>query len=256
MAERTGYNPKDEVGWHARGLRLTFFVGQPVDIEKLNWWLELVGNDPESRTLRPRAGELQEQGPFKEGSLTLGVRPERVDWNYLPIQKEETALEFAQLGPFEAALEVFVPPMLHWLQSCPPINRMALGAALFQPVKGKEDGYIRLSKYMNFVKLDPEGSSDFTYQINRPRSSESGVAGLRINRLSRWTVASVGTIQISPGIPHLQPISRTGAFATHVELDMNTSPEFSGNLPKEKLKGIFEELVHLAQEIAEQGDIP
>jgi hypothetical protein len=45
-------------------------------------------------------------------------------------------------------------------------------------------------------------------------------------------------------------------FACRLELDINTLPEFQGELERAQLSSLFHELVDLAVEIANQGDIP
>jgi hypothetical protein len=41
-----------------------------------------------------------------------------------------------------------------------------------------------------------------------------------------------------------------------LELDINTSPNFEGELEHEKLGDLFDELLSLGKEIAAVGDIP
>jgi hypothetical protein len=45
-------------------------------------------------------------------------------------------------------------------------------------------------------------------------------------------------------------------LACCIELDINTSPDYQEDLPKEKLPQIFRELVDLGKEIVKEGDIP
>jgi len=133
--------------------------------------------------------------------------------------------------------------MLRWLAGCPPLQRLAFGAVLTRPVDDLLTGYRQISDYLPFVQLDPESSSDFSYQINRPRNS-TVISGLRINRFSRWSVARVFASTFDTQI------------GCRVELDINTAQEFQGELPQEKLPVIIQELVDLGKEIAENGDIP
>jgi hypothetical protein len=46
----------------------------------MDWWSKTTGNEPESRTSKPKAGEFIDQGPFANGNLILSIRLERIDW--------------------------------------------------------------------------------------------------------------------------------------------------------------------------------
>jgi hypothetical protein len=45
-------------------------------------------------------------------------------------------------------------------------------------------------------------------------------------------------------------------FACRLELDINTVPDFQGELPRESFGQLLGELTELGQEIAQKGDIP
>ena len=109
------------------------------------------------------------------------------------------------------------------------------------------------------MKLDPENSSDFSYQINRPRVSATGITDLQLNRLSRWSAVRLSGIlvQITAGQPTARVFeSRNELYACRIELDINTSQTFTAALPQEQLSARVEELVKLGAEIAANGDIP
>ena len=245
--------------WRAGALRLTVLRTPTSEAAPSDWWAKIVGIEPESRTSKPKAGEFVDQGPFAEGSLALSIRLERIDWQYVPARQEEVVVGFPDVGTLKVALNAFVPVMMKWLEVCPRGKRLAFGASLFQSVGGREEGYAKLAEYLHSVKMDPKGSSDFTYQINRSRKSAPG-EGLSVNRLSRWDVASTGRIQIqvtpaaqmkmtAQSLPGME-------FAIHTELDINTAAEFERDLPHDKLQAILDELVEFAIEISERGDVP
>jgi len=162
------------------------------------------------------------------------------------------------IGPVREALDIFSPLMRRWfeLESCPPVQRLAFGAILRQPVNDQQSGYRQISAYLPFVKLDAENSSDFSYQINRPRVSTSGFAELKINRLSKWSVVAGQSIQFAVGLTSARYLPGRAYFACHLEVDINTAAEFQGELPRDQLPQIFQELVDLGIEIAREGDIP
>ncbi len=189
MSEQRVVIDPQVTGLQAESLRVTAFLGPAAQLSEPTWWSDLIGKPPEIKTTRPGRGELQEAGSFEDWTLTLAIQPSRVDW-YLTDHVEKGKPEGLKVaGPFPDSLNVFLPPMLRWLDMSPPIQRLAFGAVLLQPVKDRQVGYERISSYLPAIRLDPQGSSDLLYQINRPRDSTSGVTGLRINRLSRWSVA-------------------------------------------------------------------
>jgi len=152
--------------------------------------------------------------------------------------------------------------MSDWLKDCPSTVRLAYGAVLLEPVENREKGYLRVAEYVPAVKIDPLGSEDFLYQINRPRESTT-VKGMRLNRLSKWSVASFQPVRFSIGIPQSQPrqplvYSHGGtlAMACRAEFDLSTAAGIQQELPHDMLPRIFNELVALGSEIAQYGDMP
>lgn len=247
--------------WHAESLRLTAFPITATPLKDSNWWTELMGEPAETKTAQPKLDRRTEQGLFSGAKLVNQVQPNRIDWLIQLADHESGPIGFPTIGPFLEVIEPFVELMLRWfnLKTCPELKRLAFGPILVHPVDSHAAGYRQLSAYLPNVKLDPEGSSDFLYQINRVRDSTSKIDGLRINRLSKWSVATVQTIGFFVG-----PISdisismdKVGLFrACRLDLDINTAAEFTGPLPKKQLSLIFQELVDLAKEIAVEGDIP
>ena len=123
----------------------------------------------------------------------------------------------------------------------------------------RKAGYELIGQYLPSVKLDPENSTDFSFQINRPRPSTSGISKLQINRLSRWSVARLSgmVVQVTSGEPTARVFESTeGLHACRVELDINTAPSSDGAFPKENLATLVKELLGLGVEIAMSGDIP
>jgi hypothetical protein len=190
------------------------------------------------------------------GKLVLVIQPARIDWLFTVAdahQMEERSIP--TIGSFPQALATFRQLMLRWfaLETCPSLVRLAFGAVLFQPVDDRPTGYRRLAVYLPSVALDPEGASDFFYQINRPRESTS-ITGLRINRLSKWSVALHGlaAFSVEPATITLS----TPLAACRLELDINTAPDLQGELARQQLPHVFRELVALGQQIASEGDVP
>lgn len=254
--------------WQVDLARVTAFYGQ-IDSEKKqqwsSWWTDLVGVPPENTSLKKRDEISQDEGPFNGGDLILALQPGRIDW-YLKARRAEQEDEDSQQNVIclkPEALVKFQELVSRWmkLDSCPPVTRLALGCVLMQQVESREAGYLRLRNYLPSVDLNP-ASSDFLYQINRPRNSTMVASGLRINRLCKWSVVLSGKFSFSlPMVPKdKQPF--TGLVQGHeqqacrVEVDVNSAPEYKDELVGDQLLSLFDEFVILAKEIAEKGDVP
>lgn len=234
-------------------MRLTAFPSPSAQIDKPNWWEHTVGEAPEKRVSRLKRGGQQEEGPFEGGKLILNIQPTRIDWLFTVTKdKEEDVEEIPTIGSFTKSLNPFLQLMLKWLSISPPLQRLAFGAILLQPVDDLETGYRLIATYLPFVQLDSEGSSDFFYQINRPRNSMSGITGLEVNRLSKWSITRWQTSDLS--LPAMTYFPGKPYFACCLELDINTAVDFSDELIGEQLPRVFQELVNLGLEIAREGD--
>jgi hypothetical protein len=147
--------------------------------------------------------------------------------------------------------------MLRWLAGAPALNRMAFGVLLNLPVGEREIGYRTLSTLLP-IRIDAAKSRDFLYQINRPRlASTPGAVGLEINCLSRWMVSLLARAKLTFTEASVGFFDRENVTsACRVEMDINTAGERQEALPRETYAGLFRELVEIACEIAEKGDVP
>jgi hypothetical protein len=258
MAEerrRIGANLRTE------SLRLTAFLPPNERVREPTWWSDLTGAQPENRVSRPGTGELQDVGPFENRVLVLSHQPGRVDWVLtLPAPTpDDDPTEARSIGFFPEILNVFLPLMSRWLEKSPPVVRIAFGAVLLEPVPDKPSGYRRLSEFLQTVRIDPEGSEDFLYQINRPRTSALRIDNLVINRLSKWSVSLYQRLGLGFGLPSLQAIqsfSSAPLYACRIELDISTPAVSTGELTHGRLVELYRELVDLAVEITVSGDVP
>jgi len=245
--------------WLTESIRLTAFADSPnVDLG-VNWWREVVGQEPASHTVQRVMPSLQDHGPIYNGycNLSLTYQPGRIDWVMSAIIPETLKFEsFPNFGPLDEAVSRFRGIALTWLKSAPPLKRLAVGAVVLMPVADKSDGYQKIQRFLPSVKID-ENSADFSYQINRPRESRT-IGSLRINRLSRWSVAMLSGIQfqIGPGGSSQAIESPSGISAIRLDLDINTQPENVQPIAPEARAPLFEELTAFAREIADKGDTP
>jgi len=242
--------------WLAEQLRLTAFpvAGSQPDIA--SWWQNVIGAEPENISSQPKLGIHQYEGNVGSGRVILVQQPGRLDWVYI------TAFD-AQLGepdednmlPFASASEQFANWMVKWHGLCPALKRLAFGAILNMPVSSREEGYRRIDGFLPSVQIDPVNSSDFLYQINRPREIAQ-IPSMRINRLTKWSVRATnrGRIEVAVGSPQLIPTALS--FAVRLELDINTPQEFEGELRPEHVPSLFAELMRQGTEISVRGDHP
>ena len=240
------------VPWATESLRATVFPSPDAAIQPENWWQALLAQEPEQRIVRPRVGERKESGPFGSGLLTLMVRPERIDWRLSAnLPTDEIPDAFPSLGEYGPTSTALADLVRSWIPLSPKADRIAFGAVALLPVASRIEGYEQLVTRLPAVNLDPNGMSDFQYRINRPRPSTT-IPELRINRLATWSVAALH-IKLVLGA---ETGGRDVAHAARLELDINTSPAFLGTFDPAQSAAVFGELVGLAQEILERGDVP
>jgi hypothetical protein len=238
-------------------LRFTGFLSSTEGTGPQNWWAELTGAEPETRNSRPSLGQFQEAGPLNSYGLVLSMNPGRVDWLLTPSQRVGAPPDPKRAGPLAETLPFFVGLMTRWIGNGPEFTRIALGVVVHEPVPSREEAYRRLARYLPAVKVDPEGSSELFYQVNRPRKSLV-IDGLTVNRLSKWSVSFSVPFSFSLLSPAQGQFGRVseGETTCRIELDINTDPMFSGSPRDLSSPRLLEEFVKLAEEIVTVGEIP
>jgi hypothetical protein len=240
--------PAPRTLWNAELLRLTVFPDEPPPVEEPPWWNELVGEELESYKVQKREAAYEAQGPFAGGNLLLRVGALRVDWLFVPSPPDDPLRRLEEvLGPFQDLAQIWLP------LAASAVQRLAFGCVLSSPVEDRATGYLSLNPMLPAVDIDVSGNStDFFYQINRPRASRVEPS-IRLNRLAKWSVVLRQSLQINA--PQGRAAVGSSDFAIRLELDMNTAPEHE-HLPRERLPDLFDELISLGLEIAAEGDTP
>jgi hypothetical protein len=241
--------------WNSEILRVTVFISEP-SMKEFVWWEKLMNEPPETRLSRPKEGIYRDEGSFQSGRLVLSIAPLRIDWLYT-VDMSTPEQDLPILGAFSKVAEPFYELMKAWLAICPSAKRLAFGATLLQPVSSREEGYTQISKYLPNIKLDPTNSLDFLYQINRPRLS-SVIEKLSINRLSKWSVAQLQRLHFElnqEGKVSSATVPHDSLHACRLELDINTSQNFTDAFTHESRFPLFDELIALGEEIAINGDV-
>ncbi len=238
--------------WQVLSCRLTVFVAPDTVVPEALWRLVL-DQEPETSTFQRGTATKRDSGPFEQGTLTLQVQPMRIDWLFEADNRTSDDDAMAVVGSFPASAEAFLRLAHHWAQSelFPATQRLALGFVLVAETPDRQTGYDELSRLIDAV---PRGTdaTDFHYQVNRPRASRAGVDNLQVNRLSKWSVGAYQRVVLVSGARN----ATIGALKTHLrlELDINTSPDFEGLIPHERIDGVLDDLFAGACEIQEQGD--
>ena len=241
--------------WQAEHARLTVFPMPDASTRSAEWWQAVTDGQPDETTTNPKKGSALIQGAFEPGRLILKLEPDRIDWVLAPPESDmdelAAAREFPTLGPAMEMVDAFSAIAEKWLtgDDLPAIARIAFGAVLKHPEPDRQAGYRRLPDYVPVI-VDPE-SSDFHYQINLPPvPSATGIEGLRLNRLSKWSVAALQSFRFTGAAVQAQPV---GAFALRLEWDINTAAAFAGPIPHAQLVDIYRELVAASRSIAANG---
>lgn len=240
--------------WRVHVLRTTVFSPGPPSEYKFRDWAETIGSPPETTNTNPRVGTKEEVGTYNDGLLVYQEQLDRVNWRY--VSSMEVRDGEMQLGPgaiaFREVAAWFVPMMKEWIASAPAISRVAFGAELMLPVGSHQEGYQVLDTFLHQVDVDPE-SRDFEYRINRRRDSTTLDASVEINRLSQWKCKKYGLQIQHDGSTNV--INMPEVYMVLVDLDVNSIPEIKEIPTGDPAGDLLQELVHLAEEIAHEGDI-
>jgi hypothetical protein len=242
--------------WLPLHLQLIAFPTESPIAQERNWWEELTGSPPEATARKPHQ-ERTDQGTFEGVTLTVAADMLRITWTASPrIEVDNLLAEVPTLGPFPSAQDQFVQLMSGWLAAnCPAITRLAFAGKLVQFTKSHEMGYRRLAAYLPRVAIDAD-TSDFMYRINRKRDSAVGISGLRINRLATWSFITISTqMRVANAVGRVPPPIKRERSACSLDFDINTVPEYEGELPQAELSGLLKEFSGIAIELAQHGDV-
>lgn len=195
------------------------------------------------------------EGDYRNGKLVVKTTPSRIDFLF-GVTAGPLTPTFRVIGTLRETTATLRESIERWFNTGPSLQRLAVGAVLLADASDPVDGYRKLQPLLPNVSLDPEGSQDLLYRINRPRFCRIDALSLRINRVAKWNVSRT--------LPFLQPTQKSStlpeppksAYACRLELDVNTATEHTDEFPKETLSPILGKLLDFGTELAEKGDIP
>lgn len=254
MPENLQFELRDLSEWEVETVRMTAFSHSVSSEVKFATWEDLVGTPPENIIDKPRQGIRQEEGSYENGGLILKAELGRVDLIYAAKIGDEHI--FSSTGNFSEATSNLATLIERIFSGdCPPLKRIAFGAILNLSVADKKTGYEQLSPYLPSVQIDPDGSRDFLYRINRPKDSLFEIPNLTVNRLATWSVASLQSSQFVVRADSTDASRSPLIYACRLELDINTSADYDDVLPSEGLVSIIDELINQGKEIITHGDV-
>ena len=241
--------------WGAVNLRLSVFSSEAVRPNE-SVWTSLTGQEEaENRSTIP--GGRAYSGLFGGGLLHLTIAGKRVDiiFSKPGTGTPDTLFELPVVASLEMALPDFLTLASHWLSKSElPIVRIAFGAVLLAEVEDHDAAYMLLRKLLRSVTVD-KGMAELIFRVNWPRDSRVQ-EGLRINRLTNWTVLRFILNTIEMGVESSLMTPAGEKLAVRLEIDHNTDGRNATPFDRHLLLPIFEELVTLARENAEQGELP
>ena len=241
--------------WEPENLRVSLF--HPTSSTEL-WeragllselWEGVTGVKPNSVDSRPKERVTRVEGNTAEGRLFLVAQSNQVSW----LVTGEPINIFPVLRNVSPALDLLREATRLSLESFPIVDRLAFGAVLAIPAPSPAEGLEQLSRFLPRLELDSMEGGDFIYRVNRRRRSTE-VPHVQVNRLAKWSIIQVGNLEVTLAAEPALSRSNVG-FAMRLELDINNDPR-AGAVSKNKVPGLLNELVDLANELSLEGDIP
>jgi hypothetical protein len=250
--------PKISLPWKSEIVRLTLFRAPGTKFDLLDLWTKVIGGEPEDVSEQPLRGTGKVEGTYNSNRmiLTMDSLQSRLDWTLTPAPKDSRDLGFQDLGAFDASVDSFFALHSKHLNLYSGIVRIAIGAVAMHPVTDRREGYKNLDLLLPSIEVDVENSSDFMYQINRPRVSVV-LSDTIINRISKWgvVVALFGYMNEFPVSGQAPSLPTAEISATRMELDISTDAKRKEEIPTESMPALIAELKGLMHEVANNGDI-
>ena len=242
--------------WDVESLRMSIFCpANSNPIERSGLWEKVTGEQPSSIDSRPREGVTREVGVVGGNNLLLVTQRSRLDWLLQPVavpdQRAPVILTLKDVGN---ARGIFRKAFRYSLETIGLALRLAFAPVLIKDVASVSLGFGQLSVFLPRLDLAPLNTPDFIYRVNRRRRSLS-VPHAEINRIAKWSMEEVGAVsfRVTPsGRPDFRDTGT--AFVRKLELDVNTTPETSA-MSKDKISGLLDEMITIAEELATEGDV-
>lgn len=247
---------QEDALWYVEQLRLTALYSDPSPVEELKIWQSITGAEPEDRQLQPRLRRVVESGAWNDGVLTISSMDLRSDLIYSASNSTESKEPILSAGEFRTALGIFQTAVEKWIPTARPASRLAVGVVLFRAAETGESAYRILGTYLPALGIDPVGSRDFLYRINRPRTIAVAGLSVKVNRVSSWSAMVWSVMEVRASEKGMEGKKSSPDFRVRLDLDINTDPEYNGAFDGDVARSVFGELTKLASEIVRDGDKP
>jgi hypothetical protein len=238
--------------WLANQIRLSVFPTSPWELPA-DLWSGVVGEAPETDQSQPRVNTRTQSGSWHGGVLQVATTPLRADWVFSPSGDDAGGPQFSRVAD---VLPPFVAATRTWLTTGnASMKRIAFGISALVQTADRVEAYELLQLFTQSLKIDPKASSDLSYRINHPVSSQV-IKGLRLNRLTTWTALLIRPLQLQLGpSSDAQVAPGSGQHFAMLECDINTPAEHAEPLDLALLGATYDELVQLALENLERGEV-
>lgn len=183
----------------------------------------LMGIEPDSIEVKPNELRRFEVATLGPGQLTFTSAANRVDWVWRIV--EEVEQSSIALGAPSDVVKQFLPPLEAWIAREQGVVRIAVGGLFVIPVENRTKGYEILDSLISELSLDPERTSEFLYQINRPSDENFDGDIVNFNNLEKWSCRQImkGTMSFTAGSPlPVRQDSVVVSTSASCELDINT----------------------------------
>ncbi|MEE9161423.1 MAG: hypothetical protein V3U35_00495, partial [Candidatus Neomarinimicrobiota bacterium] len=192
----------------------------------------MIGEGPAKVLQEPKIPKTEARGEIDGNTFAVTSSTDRLHLQFVDLLEGQGGSPIEVTTFYKESLMKFSDLVKPWLtlEKIGPIKRLAAGAISYLPVESQDEGYGRLAEYLPGVQIDAGDSHDFLYQINRRRGSTSGITGLYVNRLSRWSLIKIKLVKIR-FMDTGEVVSDDDSpleYACRLELDMNTSSDFEG----------------------------
>ena len=236
--------------WRARALRFSAFPTgplSPADFDRL--WQACGAPTIELEEHKPNVSFRRRFGVI-ENSMGIDCQclPDRVDLHVMPLAGPDGPT--MELVPAFDAMDMFkvrCDAALHSIGV--PVRRLALAGTVSIGCKSREEVYEVLGQLVPSVRLDPQKSREFRYQINRPDQS-SVLPDLLLNKLMTWVALRIEMRTMTTNILVTEP-----RFLATLEFDFNTDGARSEPLPEVNLPALAVELDSSLRRIMEAGEL-
>ncbi|SEE59174.1 hypothetical protein SAMN05519104_6651 [Rhizobiales bacterium GAS188] len=255
-------NGKSSVDWRAINLRLSVFPTAVKTVE-IDDWRAITGTaEPQTRV--HQTAMVNMLGPFLGGQLQVSSIPGRIDIVLMPRPAANDAPQMTGLdttifiGDFFETLRGFQGATRAWLEGISfDVLRLAFGAVILSPSEDAQASYILMESLLKSVRIVPGKMKDMSFTVNWPVPSTI-LEDASLNRVTKWATLSLrgrlGAVA-APGAPAVAS-EISIAEGPALELDHSTPAERSTPIPHEKLIPIYDELLKLAVENAQRGEVP